>query len=200
MDGLFRDEPDEDECTAYSAATFREELDEPEGEGIPAATFQQEPDEDESPQAFCTQPEQPFDDEKDEEGSDHHTDTDSDGDLAYEADVDEDSLLSRRQLFDMSFATLNQFMAGNLAKTDYSAGSRPLKKRCYNNERRAAKAAAAKMQKPGSDHKRVPRDDPATQQTLCNLWDLLLFKSRCEIQAFCLVDAFSDQYFDVVPQ
>ena len=150
MAGLFRDEPDED---AY---------------GCPF-TFGKEPDE-ECRSVFQTEPEEPdcpvglFAAEKDE--VDHQpvslsSGTESEDDTVYDADIDEDELSSRRRLFDMSFSTINRFMAGQLCKVDDSSSAQPAKKRCYNNTRRAAKAAAAKVPKTSS--KRVPRDDPVSR-------------------------------------
>lgn len=93
-------------------------------------------------------------------------------DSAYEADVDSDLVSSRKALFDMSFTTLNRFMAGQLCKAagDSASSNRPPKKRrCYNNAKRAAKAAAGRAQTQGSTAKRVqvPRNDPDTWYLRC---------------------------------
>eukprot|EP00435_Cladocopium_sp_Y103_P069471 s18_g33.t1 len=149
MAGLFRDEPDEDDF------------------GCPP-TFGQEPDE-ECRFVFQTEPEEPdcpvalFAAEKDEVANQPvslSSGSESEDDTAYDADIEEDELLSRRRLFDMSFSTMNRFMAGQLCKLDESSSAQPAKKRCYNNTRRAAKAAAAKI--PKTNSKRVPRDDPVS--------------------------------------
>ena len=91
-------------------------------------------------------------------------------DSAYEADVESDLVSSRKALFDMSFTTLNRFMAGQLCKAagDSAGANRPAKKRrCYNNAKRAAKAAAGRAQNKGSTAKRVPRNDPDTWYLRC---------------------------------
>ena len=156
MSALFGDEPDEDvpQRNHGLSSMFAEEPDECED----TALFRAEPAEPDS--QLC-----PFGIEKDEteqqivEKPDSGTDEDEDD--AYEADVDEEVVSSRQQLFDLSFATMNHFMASQLCTQHggSSSSSRPVKKRCYDNTRRAAKAAAGKV---NSSFKRVPRDDPDT--------------------------------------
>ena len=141
---LFQDEPDEDE----GPSLFQPESEH--GEGL--FPLQDEPDEQERSNAAVNLHPQLFQDEEDE-GSDAASD--SSGRLG---DCDTDANHgSRQELVQLSFTTLTKFLETQLCNMSAKAASEPtVKKRRYNNQRRAAKAAAKQITAP----KRVPRNDP----------------------------------------
>ncbi len=156
--GLFHAEPDE---PSDGGAFFGDEPDEEDRQ----PTLWQDETEEADGQSACL-----LGIEKDEVEQTFSDSPDDSSDYAYEADVESDLVSSRRSLFDMSFTTLNRFMAGQLCKAagDSASSNMPAKKRrCYNNAKRAAKAAAGRAQKQGSTAKRVPRNDPDTWYLRC---------------------------------
>ena len=160
---MFDDEPDEpDEPEQTLADRFLHHT-EPDEENRPQQhLFQVEENEpDEGPQ-FCVRPEGP---EEPDEPSLGESSNDSASDVsAYEGDVDE-TVSAHQPIFEMGFQVMNQFLASQLGKVSPSAKvsvDQPKKKRCYNNSRRAAKAAAAKALKPTSTRVRLARNNPET--------------------------------------
>lgn len=145
-------------------ALFQDELDEPN-------PFQDEPDETDEAELFRVEEDEPelaparsdpvpvrpgpmcFGDEPDEESDNFASGSDSD----YLADVEDAGGV--KQLVDLSFSTLQKFLASELCKNRTSSmAPPPKKKRCYNNANRAARAAA--RHKPREGPQRVQRNDP----------------------------------------
>ncbi len=150
---MFDDEPDEPEQPLADLFLHQTEPDE---EDRPQqCLFQIEENEpDEGPQ-FCARPEEP-DEPSLGEASD---------DSAYQGDVDETVSAHHQPIFDMGFQVMSQFLASQLGTISQNAKvsvDQPKKKRCYNNSRRAAKAAAAKGLKPTSTRDRLARNNPET--------------------------------------
>lgn len=154
---LFQDEPDEtegpalfqnepDELQPHPLQDEPDEPDEPKQRPIPArdvqgghaVLFQEEPDEDSA--------------------------SDTSG---FEADGEnEDDAGSHQQTVQLNFDIMTKFLESKLCRIGESASQTSgqiLKKRRYNNENRANKAAKARAMREQVANKRIPRDDPDTQ-------------------------------------
>lgn len=154
---IFQDEPDEDS----SPNVFQKEKDEigtflfqDEGEEsapAPSANTSMGPRQTKDLRVLHDEPDETlepnmglFADEQDEVGSDS---TES----AYLADCEDDCSEHQQQLvvqqLNLSFSTLNQFLSTQLGFHQARSQEQPRKKRCYNNQRRAAQAAESKRQR-----------------------------------------------------
>ena len=160
MASLFQDEPDEDE----GPSLFQRESEL--GEGM--FPLQDEPDETEPCNAAAVGihhvPPQLFQDEVDE-ASDAASDS-----SGFFGDCETDAHHgSRQELVQLSFATLTKFLETQLCNVSAKKDEPMVKKRRYNNQVRAAKAAANKHI---STPKRVPRNDP---ESWCSSRFVVLF-------------------------
>lgn len=148
---LFQDEADEEDAPSL----FQQERDD--GGGF--FPLQDEPDEPDEPPTAIPAPAAAFlfQDEVD--------DADSDSSSCLGDDEHEGEKSSNTQLVQLSFATLTRFMESQLCNASGKSTPAPVvKKRHYNNERRAAKAEASKRLRSmaSSTTHRIPRNDPAT--------------------------------------
>ena len=156
---LFQPEPDEVEPSLFQDEPDEgSEDDDAEQGGIGAGLFKNEPDEPEEPERNEQDVQfMPFQNEDDE----HNHCSDSD-DMPYLADDEGLDATIPKGIVDMSFSTLNRFLSSQLCKTSDVAVEPPKKKRCYNNMKRLAKAAAHRSRRNSQTSEKVPRNDIET--------------------------------------
>lgn len=169
---MFLDEPDEDDRLDVRSLALRPEPDE---EDRQPSMFQQEEDEPDEETTVFVQNAEP--DEPDQE-VDSSLDEESDC-SAYHGDVDESAVVAnQRPIFEIGFQVMNRFLSSQLKTVSDQArvsAEQPKKKRCYNNAKRSALAAAAKAAKPPKSEVRLARNHPETSLTLVDTFKLFLF-------------------------